>query len=398
MATAIPPRQASTSPTGEGHSSASTASPGNVIPADPAQLFQRGQDALTEGRLDDAERDFRQVLALNAPQTPGSYVNLGVIYMRRKQWTQALEMLQKAEHLLPQVAGIRLNIGLAYYRQSEFLKAIPPFESVVRDQPDSLQARYLLGQCYFFAERWADAVSTLEPLWPQESGKLDYLYVLAIAADRAGHKDLDEKAVAQLVKVGGDSPQFHLFMGKAHLNLEQYNAALAEFQTAAAADPKLPFVHFNLGLTYLKQQDYPQARDQFLKDVAAEPDLALNYDKLGDVYWLMQDDKSAEKSYRDALRRDSRLVNSYLGLAKIYQRQEKLAQALVEINAAEKLDPARTDVHYVRGQILLHMGRKEEAKRELEASVRIDNEHRSAREKQMETGTVPSPELLQDPQ
>ena len=70
----------------------------------------------------------------------------------------------------------------------------------------------------------------------------------------------------------------------------------------------------------------------------------------------------------------------------------------MEIDAAEKLDPARTDVHYVRGQVLLHLGRKEEAKKELEAAVRIDNEHRSAREKQMETGTVPSPELLQDPQ
>ena len=190
-------------PPGNGHSSASTASPGNVIPADPAKLFQRGQDALTQGRLDDAERDFRQVLVLNAPQTPGAYVNLGVVYMRRKQWTQALESLHKAEHLLPQVAGIRLNIGLAYYRQSEFLKAIPPFESVVRDQPDSLQARYLLGQCYFFAERWADAVSTLEPLWPQESGKLHYLYVLVELRPIVPVKKISTRsAIAQLVKVG----------------------------------------------------------------------------------------------------------------------------------------------------------------------------------------------------
>jgi len=116
-------------------------------------------------------------------------------------------------------------------------------------------------------------------------------------------------------------------------------------------------------LTYLKKQDYPRARDEFLKDAAVEPDLALDYDELGDVNWLMQDDRDAETSYREALRRDPRLVNSHLGLAKIYQRQQKFAPALVEINAAVKLDPARTDIHYVRGQLLLHMGRKEEAKR-----------------------------------
>jgi stress-induced-phosphoprotein 1 len=157
-------------------------------------------------------------------------------------------------------------------------------------------------------------------------------------------------------------------------------------------------VHFNLGLTYLKKQDYEHARNEFLKDAAVEPDLALNYDELGDVYWLMQEDANAEKSYREALRRDTRLVNSHLGLAKIYQREEKYPQALTEVDAAIKADAERTDAHYVRGQVLLHMGRKEEGKKELEASVRIDNEHRAERQKQVETGNVPSPELLQDPQ
>lgn len=349
------------------------------------------------GRLDEADRDFREVLAAN-PRVGGAYANLGVVYMRRKQWAKALKMLREAEHLMPQVAGIRLNIGLAYYRQNEFLKAIPPFESVVRDQPDALQPRHLLGLCYFFAERWADAANTLEPLWAQESGQLSYLYVLSIAAHRAGQKELDEKATAQLIKSGDGSPEFHLFMGKAHLNLEQYDMALTDFQAAAEANPKLTFVHFNLGLTYLKKQDYEHARDEFLKDAAVEPDLALNYDELGDVYSLMQQDGNAEKSYREALRRDPHLLNSYVGLAKSYQREEKYQRALSAIDSAVLLDPHRTDIHYVRGQVLLHMGRKEEGKKELEASVRIDNEHRAERQKQVENGTVPSPELLQDEQ
>ena len=364
---------------------------------DPAEIFRAGQEALNHGQLDPAERDFRAVLAAD-PQSGAAYANLGVVYMRRKQWTKALEILHYAERLLPQVPGIRLNIGLAYYRQNEFLKAIPTFESVVHDQPDAVQPRHLLGLCYFFVERWKDAADTLEPLWEQESGQLSYLYVLSIAAHRAGQRQLDEKATAQLVKAGENSPEFHLFMGKAHLNLEQYDMALTDFQAAAEANPKLTFVHFNLGLTYLKKQDYERARDEFLKDVAVEPDLALNYDELGDVYVLMEQDTAAEKSYREALRRDPKLVNSYSGLAKLYQRQGKYLQALSAIDAAAKLDPRRTDIHYVRGQVLIHMGRKDEGKKELETSVRIDNERRAEREKQVESGTVPSPELLQEDQ
>ncbi|HLW84017.1 MAG TPA: tetratricopeptide repeat protein [Candidatus Sulfotelmatobacter sp.] len=362
--------------------------------AHAALIFQHGQEALNHGRLDEAERDFRQILALD-PQAGGAFANLGVVYMRRKQWSKAIETLHKAEHLMPQVAGIRLNIGLAYYRQNQFLLAIPPFKSVVREQPDALQPRYLLGQCYFFAERWAEAADTLEPLWAQESNQPLFLYMLSMSAHKAGKKELDEQAWSQLLKTTEADPEFQLLMGKEHLQLEQYDIALSELQAAAAASPKLPFVHFNLGLTYLKKQDYEHARDEFLKDAAVEPDLALNYDELGEVYSLMQQDDEAEKSYRKALRRDPRLASSQVGLAKLYQREEKYPLALAAIDAAGKLDPDRTDIHYLRGQVLVHMGRKTEGQKELEAAVRIDNQRRAERQKQVETGTVPSPELLQ---
>jgi len=387
-AVGIPPRQAS--PGASNHVAGSTAGS-----TDPAQLFQRGQDALAHARLDEAERDFRQVLRLD-PQAGAAYANLGVVYMRRKQWDKALPELEKAERLIPkaQLAGIRLNIGLAYFRQNEFLKAIPPFESVLRDQPDALQPRYLLGLCYFFAQRWSDATATLEPLWTQESSKFPYLYVLSNAAHRAGRKELDDRATEQLIKLGNGTPEYHLFLGKYHLNLQQYDLALAEFEIAAKADPQLPFVHFNLGLVHLNKQEYAQARAEFLKDAAVEPDLALNYEELGNVDWLLQDDKNAEKNYREALRRSPRLVDSHLGLAKIYQKQQKYTLALPEVDTAVKLDPERPEAHYVRGQVLLHLGRKPEAKKELDAAQSIS----SSREKQGENATLPSPELLHDTQ
>ncbi len=291
------------------------------------KFFRRGQDALGRGQLDEAERDFRGVLQLD-PQVWRGVWNLGVVYMRRKQWTKALEMLRRAEHLSvkPQVAGIRLNIGLAYFRQNEFLQAIPPFESVVRDQPDSPQPRYLLGLCYFFADRWGDAANTLEPLWAQESEQLPYLYVLSNAAHRAGRTELDERATEQLIKLGEGTPAYRLFVGKYHLDREQYDAALAEFQAAAAANPKLTFVHFDLGLTYLKKQDYEHARDEFLKDAAVEPDLALTMTNWVTSTALMQQDRMRRRIYREALRRDPRLLNSYLGLAKVYQRSKNISR------------------------------------------------------------------------
>ena len=113
---------------------------------------------------------------------------------------------------------------------------------------------------------------------------------------------------------------------------------LNEFQAAAKADSTVTSVHFNLGLTYLKKKDYEHAPDEFLQASA----LALNtHDVLGDVYSLVQQDHDAAKSYREAQRRDPGLINSHIAL---------------------------------------------------------DNERRAQREKQVEMGTVPSPELMHDQQ
>jgi tetratricopeptide (TPR) repeat protein len=365
--------------------------------ADPQQLFQQGQAALKNGNLDEAEHAFRGVLAIDS-QVAGAYANLGVIYMRRKQWQHALEMLHKAERLAPQIAGVRLNIGLVYYRQNDFRNAIPPFESVVHDAPDSFQARYLLGLCYFFVERYGEAATTLEPLWSQASGQLNYLYALGIAANKAGRADLEQRALSHLVEIGQNSPEFHLLMGKAHLNREEYDAAITELELAAKGDSALPFVHFNLGMAYLKKQDLERAKAEFLKDTAIEPDVTYNYDQLGQVYYLQQQDQEAEKVFRTALGLDPQLASSHFQLGRVYQRQGKYAQALTEADATLKLDPDSPGVHYLRGQALQRLGRAQEAKAEMHTFTQLSNAAREKRHQELESGPMPNPELTQEPQ
>ncbi len=218
---ATPPPRQSTSPDAN-----------RLSAIDPRTSFAVGQAALQSGDLAAAETAFLRVLSVD-PQSGAAYANLGVIAMRRKEWDHALSLLQKAEKLEPKMSGIRLNIGLVNYRRGDYAAAIAPLSSVVRDQPNSQQPRYLLGLCQVFTEHYADAVSTLEPLWPQMSNEVTYLYVLDIAAHSSGKSGLDEKALNRLVEIGGQTPEFHLILGKAYLNREEPDKAISELELAA---------------------------------------------------------------------------------------------------------------------------------------------------------------------
>ena len=317
--------------------------------------------------------------------------------MRRQNWSQALDLLHKAEKLAPNIAGIRLNIGLAYYRQNEFHSATAPFESVLRDQPASVQARYLLGLCYFFTDRYADAVRVLQDLWPQESDDLNYLYVLGNAADKAGNTALQERALTRFVELGQNTAEYHLLMGKAFLNREENDKAVTELEQAVQSDPNLPFVHFNLGLAYLAHLDFARAKEEFEKDIALEPDVAFNYDRLGLVYVYLQDDEKAEQNFREALRRDSHLASSYFGLARVYQHEKKFDEALVAVDSARKIDPDNPNYHNLKGQILLRTGGAKEGQAELDTATRLLNASRARRQNELSGEALPQPELTAEP-
>ena len=260
------------------------------------------------------------------------------------------------------------------------------------------RARYLLGLCYFFNDRWADATGTLEPLWAQASNQLNYLYVLEHAADKAKNTALQEKAAARLVEVGEGSPEFHLLMGKAHLNRDEYDDAIKELDAAAKADPKLPFVHFNLGLAYTKKQDYDHAREEFQKDIALEPDVPFSYDKLGGVEATVGNEDEAARNFRNALKINPEMISSLMGLAKIEEHQRHYAAALAELDKVIKLDSGHASALYLRGQVLVHMGREKEGREQLAAATKMLNEQRAARHKELEGDTVPSPELAREPE
>jgi len=325
---------------------------------------------MQSGHLSLAEENFRRVIALD-PKSSAAHVNLGVAYMREKRWDDALVELHKAETLSPDEPGIRLNIGLAYYRKNDFAAAVEPFSAALHRAPESLQARYLLGLCYFFTNQYKEATDTLAPLWAKEASNLNYLYVLSIAASKSSNSALQKRAFDQMLAIGQNTPEFHLYVGKAWLAEDDTNKALAEFHAAAAARSDLPLVHYFLGRTYLEQHAYPEAEAELLKDMAIEPDFAYSYEDLGILYARLNQPEKAERYYRQAIEHNNTLVNSYFGLAKLYREGGRYQEALEMLDHAEQLAPHSASVHYTRGQVLARLGQSAKAHQEFDIAANL---------------------------
>src|SRR5881392_3368653 len=90
-----------------------------------------GLEHLQRGRLADAEREFRTVIAL-APRDALGYANLGLTYLRGGRYADAESQLQQARRLDPASPEIALIIARLYSLTSrsaearQLLATIPP--------------------------------------------------------------------------------------------------------------------------------------------------------------------------------------------------------------------------------------------------------------------------------
>jgi len=102
-------------------------------------------------RNDNSEQEEKmyQMAIQIEPKVVVSYLNSGVLYLNRKDYSRALTRLKEALALDPANAQAYFNLGLLNYRQKQFRQAAKHFKTVLQHQPRHADAYYNLGCIYF---------------------------------------------------------------------------------------------------------------------------------------------------------------------------------------------------------------------------------------------------------
>jgi len=99
------------------------------------------QFLLSKGEVDAAIRQYRQALVF-APENIGLLLNLAVLYLRKSQFTAALDPLEHARRIAPDSADVAKLTGWAYYGAGKMNKAIEAWTRAerLRSDPEVEQA------------------------------------------------------------------------------------------------------------------------------------------------------------------------------------------------------------------------------------------------------------------
>ena len=333
-----------------------------------AQTFQLGGD------LERAEAEYHQVLAL-ALQRMGD-----LLAAEENNSEEAVRLLQDAVAAEPSYTDARIDLALVYFRAGHLDKASAEAAEVVKADPHNVRALQLLGNVEFAQGNFAEAAEHLHTALGLQ-GDFETAYSLALAY-LSQHKLAETKLLFdELLNDMGSTPELHVLLGRAYRETGYLDEAIREFKKAIELDPRYPRVHYYLALAYLAQGEkerFPTARPLFEQELAINPKEFFSTFFLGVIHLEDRDFPVAEDYLKKAVQLQPENPDPLLYLGQVYveTNRPELAIETLKKSIALTTDPSRnhyqvSKAHTMIGQILVKMGRQEEAEAELKSSQEL---------------------------
>jgi tetratricopeptide (TPR) repeat protein/SAM-dependent methyltransferase len=235
----------------------------------PAELFARAGQCHREGRLEDAERLYRQVLAGN-PRHADSLHRLGVIAYQKGRHALAEDLLRKAIAQDAKVAAYHAHLSLALDAQGRLDEAIGSCRAAIERDPNLADVHNNLGVLLMRLRRPEEALASyrkaiaLIPSLPEVHNNFGNAL---LALDRVEEAAESYRKAVELAPGFADA---HANLGGVLQAMGKLDGAAAHFGKALEIAPGQPEILASLALVYLAQGDHRAAIEAVLRSLMLE--------------------------------------------------------------------------------------------------------------------------------
>jgi tetratricopeptide (TPR) repeat protein len=289
-------------------------------------LFAAGLQHHQAGRLAEAERHYRQILAVDDRHADSLHL-LGVIARQAGQNEAAAELIGLAIGLRNDVPAYHNNLGNALRDQGRLDEAVASFRHALSLAPDFPEAHNNLGNAL------------------RDLGKLDE----AMASYR------------RALSLRPDYAEAHNNMGTAFRDKGKLDEAIASYQRALALKPGYAEAHNNLGIAFGEHGKLDDAVVCYQRALTLKPDFAKVYNNLGNALRDLGKLDDAVASYRGALTRKPDYAEAHNNLGIALGDLGKPDEAMASYQHALALKPDFAEAHNNLGNALRDLGKLDEA-------------------------------------
>jgi tetratricopeptide (TPR) repeat protein len=363
------------------------------LKVDPSSL--EGHSGLAQtfaemGRTQEAQQLLQQVVATD-PRRRSDVVLLGELYMRLGDFDGALVRLLSAERMKPE-ARSELLLAMSYQRLKRMDQANHYLEMAEKRSPDNPEVMRAMAGYYRDTGDFARAIAKLKAI---KNPKPDVVVELAYIYQLAGNFAESARIYAQAANAAPKDLTLQLSAAQAQVLAGTIEKADAFLKRAAAIDPNFYRLHSILGeIAKLQEHDqdalreYKTALANMPKEPTEGPLLPIQlHINLMDIYKDLQDQNGAKSELEIAQAGIKAVTEPETGNLRIgYLRLRAVIKlsggdfngALGDMKEALAINPKDRDSLQLDGDVLMKLGRAQDAIVVYKQILALDANNRSA--------------------
>ena len=318
-------------------------------------LLARAFAAHRDGRLADAERDYRAALDADPVHADALHL-LGVLRHQQGRNAEAVDLVGRAVALRPDDPALQLNLGNALKALGKLDDAIDRFRNALTLAPEFALAHYNLGNAYAAAERHADAVDAFRRSLRLQPGDPSTYNNLGNALHALGRHDEAIEAFSRALALRPDHAGAHNNLGMALAALGRTSDALTHFEAAVAREPRFVAAHFNLGNALDAIGRHAEAVKAFEAALALQAAFPPALLGLGNALSALGLHAQAVPPLERAVGLDPHLALAWLSLGNAHHALRAYDAALRAFDQALRLRPTLASAQLNRALTLLTLG------------------------------------------
>jgi tetratricopeptide (TPR) repeat protein len=336
------------------------------------ELYAQAKAAQVQGDLAGAAAKYEELLRV-APNLGAAYNNLGALYLQLREYKKAAAVLERGLKLDPKMPSASALLGISLYEMGDFANARRHLESALRANPKDNNAELFLSNDLIKLGDLDAAAVHLRQLSQRQPQDQEIWYLLGKV-----HMKLSAEALAKLSAIDPDSVYAHQISGEVMEGMKNYDGAILEYKKAVELAPQQPGTHYLLGNAYWAIQMWDPAAQQFRAELSNDPANCSAQWKLGNIALEQrQDSAGALAQIEKALSICPSLAEARLDRGRALMRLDRNEEAIPDLQAAEKSDPAESNIHFLLAQALRATGKTREAQAEMQIFSKLEENARA---------------------
>jgi tetratricopeptide (TPR) repeat protein len=336
------------------------------------QLYAEAKSAQAQGDLTGASAKYEELLRV-APALGPAYNNLGALYIQQHDYKKASAVLEKGLKVDPKMSSASALLGISLYEMGDYPAARRNLESALRANPKDDNVELFLSNDLIKLGDFDAAALHLHQVSQRQPRNQEIWYLLGKV-----HMKLSEQALSRLNSINPDSVYSHQISGEVMEGMKNFDGAILEYKKAVDLAPQQPGTHYLLGNAYWAIQMWEPAAEQLRAELANDPANCNAQWKLGNIALEQRQDPAQALADVDrALATCPSLAAARLERGRALMRLDRNEEAIPDLQAAEKSDPAESNVHFLLAQALRATGKTREAQAEMQIFSKLEENARA---------------------